>query len=692
MNYRSIGDISNIIRKRFAEIIPRNTELIIGVPRSGMIPATLISEYMNIPVMSLDMFKDNVDPIVPYGGSRLGEVKQLHVSDLKNIVVIDDSCATGKAITETKELLSECLSRAQSVLYGCVYATSQATAYVDFYFEIVEKLRVFEWNIMNHYLLSLCCLDLDGVLCIDPTSEQNDDGVLYRDFIINAVPLFIPRFKIGAIVTSRLEKYRELTEAWLEKNNIQYEHLFMLDFPDAESRRKAGVHSIYKAEVYSKLNAIMFIESEPWQAKYINEKTDKPVYCVGDNKMYDQDMSLDRYIERKRWSDSIVSNTDEILSTLREAQSYIEGVHENVEADYWLSMFSEALVAIGDSLSRYGSDSRLSVLYEVADIMSRSHDISLISQLDVDSIEEIQDVISQEYVMTYANKVTNKAWNSEELATLKKLSKEIVKDEIRTEFTREVEYLIKKQKIVMYPYEFADRYIEDVIQVYEDDESNYKYVVHNGHRLYFPRKTDEIIKYEYNQLIMEQDKESPHYYFSDKCSFNDDDIFVDVGSAEGIISLDVIDRAKAVYLFECDDAWIEALKLTFTEYTDKVHFIRAYAGRSDSENVMTLDTVLQDLSNENIFIKIDVEGMEKDVLRGARKVLEKNNCKCACATYHTANAEKEISEFFDSINYENAPSDNWMLFRFGHLTLKNGKYLPIEAPYFRRGLVRAWKK
>lgn len=63
-------------------------------------------------------------------------------------------------------------------------------------------------------------MDIDGVLCADPTPEENDDGEKYRHFLLNTPPLFIPKVTIGTLVTSRLEKYRPETEAWLQKNHV----------------------------------------------------------------------------------------------------------------------------------------------------------------------------------------------------------------------------------------------------------------------------------------------------------------------------------------------------------------------------------------------------------------------------------------------------------------------------------------
>ena len=151
---------------------------------------------------------------------------------------------------------------------------------VDYYFESVSLPRYFQWNILNHTVLEKSCFDIDGVLCVDPTSEQNDDGPKYRDFILNAEPLYIPKAKIGVLVTSRLEKYRSETEEWLRKNNVKYNKLVMLDLPDMKARQRANNHAAHKAGTYINSEYNLFFESALSQAIEINRITGKPVFCT----------------------------------------------------------------------------------------------------------------------------------------------------------------------------------------------------------------------------------------------------------------------------------------------------------------------------------------------------------------------------------------------------------------------------
>lgn len=272
MYYRNISDLNQIILKRLS-IIPRDFDLIVGIPRSGMLPANLLALYLNKPYTDIHSF---LNGHIYKAGARS---QFFDIKDFKKILVVDDSIASGSAIEKCKESLKD-LSANFSISYCAIYVIPGKEKLVDYYFEIVPLPRYFQWNILNHTTLEKACFDIDGVLCVDPTEEQNDDGKKYMDFLLNAPPLFIPGSKIGTIVTSRLEKYRKETEKWLEDNHVKYNQLVMLDLPNKEARQKANSHAGHKAKTYQSNSYVLFIESSKSQAIEINRITKKPVLCT----------------------------------------------------------------------------------------------------------------------------------------------------------------------------------------------------------------------------------------------------------------------------------------------------------------------------------------------------------------------------------------------------------------------------
>jgi uncharacterized HAD superfamily protein len=96
----------------------------------------------------------------------------------------------------------------------------------------------------------------------------------------NARPKYIPTYKIKTIISSRLEKYRPETEAWLKKHNVKYENLILLDGVTAKERAEKQLHGDFKAQEYQKSEYTLFYESNIDQSRKIASLTGKPVFCV----------------------------------------------------------------------------------------------------------------------------------------------------------------------------------------------------------------------------------------------------------------------------------------------------------------------------------------------------------------------------------------------------------------------------
>ena len=284
MNYRNIADLNQIILKRLS-ILPKDFDLIVGIPRSGMLPANLLALYLSKPYTDIHSF---VNGHIYKAGER-GQF--IDIKSFKKILIVDDSIASGSAMQKSKDLVKS-VSADFDISFCAIYVIPGKEKMVDFFFEVVPLPRYFQWNILHHTVLEKTCFDIDGVLCVDPTNEENDDGPIYTDFILNAKPLFIPNCKIGTLVTSRLEKYRKETEIWLEKNNVKYNKLVMLDLPDMKARQRANNHAAFKANSYKENNYVLFIESSLKQAIEINKITKKPVLCTENFEMIFDSQSL----------------------------------------------------------------------------------------------------------------------------------------------------------------------------------------------------------------------------------------------------------------------------------------------------------------------------------------------------------------------------------------------------------------
>ena len=287
MKYITLNNLNDTIRNKLY-LIPHDIDFVIGVPRSGMIVASILSEFINVPLIDINSF---VSGCSPSGGDRL---RMLNSSTTKKVLVIDDTTFSGKSMRETKKKLSN--MEDYNFIYGVVYLEGDGGKdEIDLYLQDMRhkdegwyNICLYEWNLFNHYphVMSKIMWDLDGVFCVNPTQDSNEKE--YIDYIRNATPLFIPKVPLYKIVTYRCVKYQNETRYWLEKNGIKYNYLIMVNANDYIQRHLMCPSSAkYKAKIYKEdNNAQLFIESEKDQAEEIWKLSGKPVLCIENDYLY----------------------------------------------------------------------------------------------------------------------------------------------------------------------------------------------------------------------------------------------------------------------------------------------------------------------------------------------------------------------------------------------------------------------
>ncbi len=271
-----------------------------------------------------------------------------------------------------------------------------------------------------------------------------------------------------------------------------------------------------------------------------------------------------------------------------------------------------------------------------------------------------------------------------------KIRKTYLKDyifrEFKTGFEEEKEY-IKNHEVSVFNYEDMHQvyYHEEDIMFDPDKELPYTYLFDK--RVYHPKCfTREMVANSMNALRNEQNETSPHRYISDKIKVEEGDVIFDVGAAEGNFSVEVIDKAKHIYLFEPDPIWVEALEATFAPYNDKVTIISKFVSDFEDDQTITLDSFIKENNIEKVdCIKMDVEGYEKNVLNGLKEALDQDIVeKLFVCAYHNYDDEQMIEEKLND-KYELEKSERYMVAVWYDVW-------EIRKPIFVRGVVRAKKK
>ena len=210
----------------------------------------------------------------------------------------------------------------------------------------------------------------------------------------------------------------------------------------------------------------------------------------------------------------------------------------------------------------------------------------------------------------------------------------------------------------------AKRYIEKV-EEFEEFEVTFKSI---NHKLFWP-KSFSINRLD--QVICETfDTNDWHYYQKQHTQVAQDEIILDIGTAEGLFPFPVIEKCKHVYMVEPSKIFNICLKKTFANFSQKITLFNTAVGNIDGEiafdenslegmiateqteninkiSIHKIDTLLK--NNEKItYLKADIEGFELEMLKGAEQTIKRNKPKIAITTYHIPNNPKEIISLVQS--------------------------------------------
>ena len=275
LNVRSFVDLNMAIVRNLHRIDRDSFDIVVGIPRSGLLVATLLATHMQKPLADVE----------GYVTGQSYRRYNIRVSG-NRVLLVDDSSNKGRAMDwAVKRVKKRAASITRLVVYG-PYQVVNPKEICDIWLEDCKGPRIFQWNMWKHIRLPRWSFDLDGVFCRDPTNEENDDGPKYQEFINTVRPLFIPERPIGHIITGRLEKYRDSTDKWLKKHGISYRAMHMMPFETKAERMAVGGRGHWKAKILTELGSEFFIESNPKQAEIISRLSGRPVWCTSTQSVF----------------------------------------------------------------------------------------------------------------------------------------------------------------------------------------------------------------------------------------------------------------------------------------------------------------------------------------------------------------------------------------------------------------------
>ena len=257
--------------------LPPDLSCVVGVARSGMLPATVLATALHLPLYALDQERGLVRDVGH--GWRLRN----HRPRQGTVLVLDDTTGSGRSLRMTKQALGRCarcpVNVARAIL-ASVYCNSDSPLKPDLWAEDLHLPHILEWNFANSIVSQVCAFDLDGVIVHDAESGGQP-----------GTPHYLPRRHTVHIITGRGEKHRVETEALLRRWGVQVAMLTMGPWDECPEWERIAD---YKAEAVRRFAATaherpfgppMYVESCSQQAQRIAERSGVMVVCPATGKV-----------------------------------------------------------------------------------------------------------------------------------------------------------------------------------------------------------------------------------------------------------------------------------------------------------------------------------------------------------------------------------------------------------------------
>jgi hypothetical protein len=227
------------------------------------------------------------------------------------------------------------------------------------------------------------------------------------------------------------------------------------------------------------------------------------------------------------------------------------------------------------------------------------------------------------------------------------------------------------------PYEWVKEYRPEQTPAKKDERNGLLYVTVDGHRVFFPRKMTPA---EVEQAVcvgrMEQDKRSPHRYVGDGFTVDAGDVAVFVGASDGLFCLSLIERLSKAYLFEPCSDWHEPLRATLAPWGDRAEVVPLALGAEQGPGQTSLDIFFRERLLPN-YIQVDVDGVDKEVLAGARHILGASpKLRLSLCAYHQRLDYQYFERLLSGLGCAIHHSPGFYL-------------LGVREPLFRRGVLYA---
>jgi hypothetical protein len=261
-------------------------DLVVGLPRSGALAASVIALQLNVNACSAQAYLD--DRTLEHGSTRAPKDPAIRFpSDARHVLIVDDAVDTGGSLGAIRPQLERAAaSRRQRITFAAVYASPRGRALVDLSFETVAHPRSFEWNLLHRPIVERFCVDLDGVLLPMPDASEITDCEALRRHLETASPRASVSYPIGHLVTALPAAHAALLKAWLRDHRISFGELHHVR-QGARGLRGTHADATAKAKLYRQLfDSFLYVTGNSEDARAIAHRSGKSVLAFASQELF----------------------------------------------------------------------------------------------------------------------------------------------------------------------------------------------------------------------------------------------------------------------------------------------------------------------------------------------------------------------------------------------------------------------
>jgi hypoxanthine phosphoribosyltransferase len=259
VHYRSTVQLANTIKNKLCNMRDQ-VDLVVGIPRSGLLAGFFASEALRRPMTDLVGLREGriLFPVPgPMPAPLQGRLR---------VLVIDDSVNSGISLQQVRERLSDLSDRIE-VTVCAVYGPRRRCRHVDMVLEKVGNPHVFEWNALHHDLLADATVDLDEVIMGDDTAA---DPRLFR----------APTKPIGFALTTLPAARHPATMKMLQGRGVEIGQLVHVHAASAAELAAA------KADAFCGLPSTFYLARTAATASVVAAQSGKPALSLDTQRMH----------------------------------------------------------------------------------------------------------------------------------------------------------------------------------------------------------------------------------------------------------------------------------------------------------------------------------------------------------------------------------------------------------------------